>query len=71
MLDWIESYLTDRVQNINIGDSYSNTANMNDMHQCTELDMVHCANDSTAYVIDDSLESWVPLINLELEKLCQ
>ena len=31
--------------------------------------MVHYADDSTAYYIGDSLESMVPYVNLELEKI--
>ena len=28
MFDWIKSYLTDRLQHVNIGDSYSDAASM-------------------------------------------
>ena len=39
------------------------------MHKCTELNMLHYADDRVVYVNGDILESMVPLANLELEKI--
>ena len=39
---------------------------INGQHKCVELNTVHYADDSTVYVIDDSLDSMVPLVYLGL-----
>ena len=44
---------------------------INDMHKCSQLKMIHFADDSTAYSSHKSLHELVPLVNIELEKIDQ
>ena len=40
---------------------------INDMHRCCHLNIINFADDSTAYLIHDNVNSAIPLINRELE----
>ena len=42
---------------------------INDMNRCSQLNIINFADDSTAYLTHDDVNSAIPLINLELESL--
>ena len=42
---------------------------INDMHRSCHLNIINFADDSTAYMTHDDINTAIPLINLELEKL--
>ena len=42
---------------------------INDMHKCTELKMIHFADDSTAYASGNNVDSLTRLVNTELVKI--
>ena len=42
---------------------------MNDLNKCPSKNAVHYADDSTVYVLEDSLDSLIRYINYELDKI--